>query len=139
MSVFEVSKLSRSGLSDITLSLDASELVCLSGPSGAGKTLLLRALADLDESAGEVLLEYFFADRHLYLWVIGQNGLTTHRLGAVKNIRDAVVAAQTGLQRNGRADGLDALSAELVQPIAALLAENSRLRIAPDGVGMFAT
>jgi ABC-type iron transport system FetAB ATPase subunit len=34
-----------------------SELVCLSGPSGAGKTLLLRAVADLDLNEGQVSLE----------------------------------------------------------------------------------
>ncbi|HHH44747.1 MAG TPA: ATP-binding cassette domain-containing protein [Gammaproteobacteria bacterium] len=56
MSLFEVSHLSRSGLSDISFSLDPGELVCLSGPSGSGKTLLLRALADLDVSAGRVCL-----------------------------------------------------------------------------------
>jgi len=57
MALFEVSHLSRSGLSDISFSLAASELVCLSGPSGSGKTLLLRALADLDVSEGRVSLE----------------------------------------------------------------------------------
>ena len=57
MSFFEVSHLSRSALSDISFSLEASELVCLSGPSGSGKTLLLRALADLDVSEGKVSLE----------------------------------------------------------------------------------
>ena len=57
MALFEVSHLSRSGLSGISFSLAASELVCLSGPSGSGKTLLLRALADLDISEGKVSLE----------------------------------------------------------------------------------
>ncbi len=57
MALFEVSHLSRSGLSGISFSLAASELVCLSGPSGSGKTLLLRALADLDVSEGRVSLE----------------------------------------------------------------------------------
>jgi len=57
MSLFEVSHLSRSGLSGISFSLEAGELVCLSGASGSGKTLLLRALADLDVSAGSVELE----------------------------------------------------------------------------------
>ncbi len=37
--------------------MDASDCVCLSGPSGAGKTLLLRAIADLDEHRGSVLLD----------------------------------------------------------------------------------
>jgi len=58
MALFEVSHLSRSGMSDISFSLAASELVCLSGPSGSGKTLLLRALADLDVSEGDVSLEH---------------------------------------------------------------------------------
>ena len=57
MALFEVSHLSRSGLSGVSFSLAASELVCLSGPSGSGKTLLLRALADLDISEGKVSLE----------------------------------------------------------------------------------
>jgi len=57
MALFEVSHLSRSGLSGISFSLAATELVCLSGPSGSGKTLLLRALADLDVSEGKVSLE----------------------------------------------------------------------------------
>ncbi|HED18055.1 MAG TPA: ATP-binding cassette domain-containing protein [Gammaproteobacteria bacterium] len=56
MALFEVSHLSRSGMSDISFSLAASGLVCLSGPSGSGKTLLLRALADLDVSDGRVSL-----------------------------------------------------------------------------------
>jgi putative ABC transport system ATP-binding protein len=55
--LFEVRNLQRSGLPAVSLSLAASALVCLSGPSGAGKTLLLRALADLDPSHGEVLLD----------------------------------------------------------------------------------
>jgi ABC-type iron transport system FetAB ATPase subunit len=38
------------------LAVDAGESVCLSGPSGAGKTLLLRAIADLDPHDGEVML-----------------------------------------------------------------------------------
>lgn len=44
-------------LGPVSLSLGAGECVCLSGPSGAGKTLLLRAIADLDPHTGQVLLD----------------------------------------------------------------------------------
>ena len=35
-------------LNDISLSINAGELVCFLGPSGCGKTTLLRAIAGLD-------------------------------------------------------------------------------------------
>ncbi len=41
----------------IDLTIDAGECVSLSGPSGAGKTLLLRALVDLDPHKGHVFLD----------------------------------------------------------------------------------
>ncbi len=40
----------------VDLRLAAGEIHCLSGASGSGKTLCLRALADLDEVAGEISL-----------------------------------------------------------------------------------
>ena len=55
--LFRVSNLKRRGMPPVSLALSAGELVCLSGPSGAGKTLLLRALADLDVNQGEVSLD----------------------------------------------------------------------------------
>jgi ABC-type iron transport system FetAB ATPase subunit len=39
------------------LFVDGGECVCLSGPSGAGKTLLLRSIADLDPHEGQVFLD----------------------------------------------------------------------------------
>ncbi len=47
----------RSGLAPFDLDLDAHEAVAISGASGAGKTLLLRAIADLDLNRGEVELD----------------------------------------------------------------------------------
>lgn len=55
--LLEVRNLVRSNLPAVSLTLSAAELVCLSGASGAGKTLMLRALADLDVNSGEVSLQ----------------------------------------------------------------------------------
>ncbi|HRY16157.1 MAG TPA: ABC transporter ATP-binding protein, partial [Candidatus Competibacteraceae bacterium] len=44
-------------LRDIDLTLAAGEQVFLSGVSGSGKSLLLRAIADLDPHSGEVWLD----------------------------------------------------------------------------------
>ena len=52
-----VRNLSRPGLEPTSFELAGGECIVLRGPSGAGKTLLLRALADLDPSDGEVLLD----------------------------------------------------------------------------------
>jgi len=43
-------------LEPLSLEIAAGELVLLSGPSGSGKSLLLRAVADLDPHPGEVWL-----------------------------------------------------------------------------------
>jgi len=52
-----VESLTRAGVLSASLTLTRGECVGLSGPSGAGKTLLLRALADLDANAGDVRLD----------------------------------------------------------------------------------
>lgn len=52
-----ISALSRPPLAPISFSVAAGECVGLSGPSGAGKTLLLRAVADMDPAGGEVRLD----------------------------------------------------------------------------------
>ena len=44
----------------LDLRMAHGECVVISGPSGAGKTLLLRAIADLDEHSGEVSLDGVF-------------------------------------------------------------------------------
>jgi ABC-type multidrug transport system ATPase subunit len=44
-------------LKPVSFSLAAGECIAVKGPSGAGKTLLLRAIADLDPNQGRVNLE----------------------------------------------------------------------------------
>lgn len=56
MALFDVQALNATALPATSFSLEAGELVCLSGPSGCGKTRLLRALADLDISTGDIRL-----------------------------------------------------------------------------------
>jgi len=52
-----VSGLHRSGLTPISLTVSPSECISLSGPSGSGKSLFLRAIADLDPNQGDVSLD----------------------------------------------------------------------------------
>ncbi len=54
--MLRIRQLSRPGLAPFDLELGDGECVALSGPSGAGKTMLLRAIADLDPNQGRVSL-----------------------------------------------------------------------------------
>ena len=55
--LLQVRNLCRPMLGPLSLGVEAGECVCLSGPSGTGKSQLLRAIADLDPHDGEVLLD----------------------------------------------------------------------------------
>jgi ABC-type iron transport system FetAB ATPase subunit len=55
--VLEIRDVRRLHLGPISFGIDAGECVSLQGPSGSGKSLLLRALADLDPHEGAVLLD----------------------------------------------------------------------------------
>lgn len=53
---FAVTGLVRSGLTPVTFSVKGGTALAITGASGAGKTLLLRALADLDPNDGDITL-----------------------------------------------------------------------------------
>jgi putative ABC transport system ATP-binding protein len=55
--VLQVEKLCFLDWGPLSFSVDSGECLGLSGESGSGKSLLLRAIADLDEQGGEVLLD----------------------------------------------------------------------------------
>ncbi len=55
--MLSVDRLTRPGLPAISFELADGECLAVRGPSGAGKTLLLRAIADLDPNEGRVRLD----------------------------------------------------------------------------------
>src|SRR4051794_41967452 len=55
--MFKVRDLHTAILKPASFALSMGECVAIRGPSGAGKTLLLRAVADLDPNGGSVILE----------------------------------------------------------------------------------
>jgi ABC-type iron transport system FetAB ATPase subunit len=57
MSRLDVQNLRYGGFGPVSFSAGPGERLGVTGPSGCGKTRLLRALADMDEWQGEILLE----------------------------------------------------------------------------------
>lgn len=57
MASLRVHQLLTRNVGPIELSVGAGECVCIQGASGSGKTLLLRAIADLDPHRGETYLD----------------------------------------------------------------------------------
>jgi ABC-type iron transport system FetAB ATPase subunit len=56
MAALRLERVGTRALTRVDLTLESGELVFVSGPSGSGKSLLLRAVADLDPHQGEVWL-----------------------------------------------------------------------------------
>ncbi|MCF6199786.1 MAG: ATP-binding cassette domain-containing protein [Hyphomicrobiaceae bacterium] len=55
--MLSVKNLKVRGLAPISFDLHKGDLLVVRGPSGSGKSLLLRAIADLDEASGEITLD----------------------------------------------------------------------------------
>lgn len=57
MSTLCLNELCINGLGPISLTINTAQCIALGGASGTGKTRLLRAIADLDQADGDVLLD----------------------------------------------------------------------------------
>ena len=86
--MLSVSDLTRPGLDPVSFELDAGECLVVRGPSGAGKTLLLRAIADLDLNQGRVALDGQDRDavpappwRRLVTYLAAEPGWWAERVG----------------------------------------------------------
>lgn len=54
--LLKIKQLRRLMIGPITLDVDVGDCLCISGPSGSGKSLLLRAMADMDPHEGNLWL-----------------------------------------------------------------------------------
>ncbi len=52
--MLEIKALTRLHIGPVSLSLGNGEVIAITGPSGSGKSVLLRAIADLDPNAGDL-------------------------------------------------------------------------------------
>ncbi len=60
--MLKVSALKVHGLDPISFELHGGDVLVVRGPSGSGKSLLLRAIADLDETSGRIFLDQMSKD-----------------------------------------------------------------------------
>lgn len=60
--MLEIAELETRNVGPIDLTISGGECVAILGPSGSGKSLLLRAIADLDPNAGRVVLNGQFRE-----------------------------------------------------------------------------
>jgi len=112
--LFTVTNLSRSGLQPFSFTLSSGECVAVRGASGSGKSLLMRALADLDPSQGEVILNGIARSvltgpewRRKVGYVSAEPGWWTERIAA--HFSDLPRAKQLAAELNLSADVFDRL------------------------------
>ena len=55
--LLQINQLSRLMVGPLSLAVDDGDCLCIAGASGSGKSLLLRAIADLDPHEGQVVLQ----------------------------------------------------------------------------------
>ena len=125
--MLRIQNLKRTGLSPVTFDLSPGTCSTIEGPSGAGKTLLLRAIADLDPSEGLAELEGRTRDamsapewRKLVCYLPAEPGWWAETVGEHFRKREEVMPLLSRL-------GLD--TDALDRPIR-LLSTGERLRLA---------
>ncbi len=116
--LLEISGLTGAPGGPFNVSLDAGDCLVISGPSGIGKSLLLRMIADLDENTGTAMLNGHSRDsmpapqwRRQVLYVAAESGWWAERVREHMQPADAAAAL---LPRLGlRAELLDAPVSQL--------------------------
>ena len=81
--MLRVEHLQAGTLPPLTFEVAAGECLAIEGPSGAGKTLLLRAIADLDPAPGQVFLNGAERNEMPALRVAPPRALLRSRAGVV--------------------------------------------------------
>ncbi len=86
--MLQVRNLQRPGLSPVSFDLNDGECIAVQGPSGSGKSLLLRAIADLDPNQGELWLNGLAREgmpgpawRRQVIYVPAESGWWSDRVG----------------------------------------------------------
>ncbi|MFO1432150.1 MAG: ABC transporter ATP-binding protein [Candidatus Competibacteraceae bacterium] len=86
--MLQVRHLQRPGLYPVSFELNDGECIAVQGPSGSGKSLLLRAIADLDPNQGEVWLNGLAREgmtgpawRRQVIYVPAESGWWSDRVG----------------------------------------------------------
>ncbi len=103
--MLQVRDLIRPGLVEATFEVDDGECVAVMGPSGSGKSLLLRAIADLDPNQGSVRANGLERDsvpaprwRRTVVYVPAEPGWWAETVGENFPVRDGVEPMLRGLQ-----------------------------------------
>jgi len=129
----EVNELTSRHVGPCSLTLYPGECASLGGPSGGGKSLLLRAIADLDPNTGEVLLDQQPRERYpptdwrrLVGYLPADSGWWGERVGEHFRARpDGQRLARLGLPRDAPDWSVERLSSGERQRLALLrLLEN---------------
>ena len=86
--MLQIRHLQRPGLFPVSFDLNDGECIAIQGPSGSGKSLLLRAIADLDPNQGELRLNGLAREsmpgpawRRQVIYVPAESGWWSDRVG----------------------------------------------------------